>query len=153
MLDKNRILIALSESDRTKILTEPFRRQTLPQQVFSAIWLLEAEVNNGGFSQYFGNFHSSESAEFVVEALTAIVAPLTADICGRAISVAFPSGLPVDSAAIRSAAANFSPKVLDALNSLDQEFFAYPHNLTDLLFAYVTKHSEEFGVMPTEEAT
>jgi hypothetical protein len=34
---------------------------------------------------------------------------------------------------------------------LDNEFFAYPHNLTDLLFAYVSKHPEEFGTPPTAD--
>jgi len=34
------------------------------------------------------------------------------------------------------------------LETLDSEFFEYPHNLTDLLFAYVSKHPEEFGELP-----
>jgi len=29
--------------------------------------------------------------------------------------------------------------------SKDQEFFSYPHNLTDLLFRYVSALPEEFG--------
>jgi hypothetical protein len=31
---------------------------------------------------------------------------------------------------------------------LDQEFYSYPHNLTDLLFAYLSAHPEEFGTLP-----
>jgi hypothetical protein len=34
---------------------------------------------------------------------------------------------------------------------LDSEFFAYPHDLRDLLFAYVTAHPEEFGELPQPE--
>jgi hypothetical protein len=146
-MNKNGILINLSESDKTKFGKEDFARQSLPQKVFSAIWAVESEVNNGGFAQYFFN-DSRESAPFVVQALETIGAPKTAAICQRAIAAAFPEGLPEGSQAIRSAAADFSDEVLEGLEPLDQEFFAYPHNLTDLLFAYVSQHPEEFGILP-----
>lgn len=100
---KNRILIRLSESEKAKFAKEDFARQSLPQKVFSAIWAVESEVNNGGFSQYFVN-SSAESACFVAEALVTIGAPKAADICKRAITVAFPTGLPQDPEIIRSVA-------------------------------------------------
>jgi hypothetical protein len=56
--------------------------------------------------------------------------------------------LPESEQAIRSAAADFPDEVLEKLEPLDQEFFSYPHNLTDLLFAYVSQHPEEFGTLP-----
>jgi hypothetical protein len=146
-MDRNKILIDLSESEMTKIGKEEFAQQSLPQKVFSAIWEVESEVNNGGFSQYFSN-DSAESASFVVEALEKIGAPRTADICRRAIVAAFPSGLPPTVEAIRSVAGDFSQEILDKLEPLDQEFFSYPHNLTDLLFGYVNTHPEEFGTLP-----
>jgi hypothetical protein len=144
---KNHILIALSESLQTKFGKQDFASQSLPQKVFSALWDVESEVNNGGFSQYFVN-SSAESAHFVADALRMIGAPKTADICQRAIAAAFPAGLPKSEEAIRSAAADFSDEVLEKLEPLDQEFFSYPHNLTDLLFAYVSQHPEEFGILP-----
>jgi len=144
---KNHILIGLSESERTKFGKQDFASQSVPQKVFSALWEVEAEVNNGGFSQYFVN-SSAESADFVVDALRMIGAPKTADICQRAIAAAFPTGLPQSVDAIRSAAADFSDDVLEKLEPLDQEFFAYPHNLTELLFIYVSQHPEEFGALP-----
>jgi hypothetical protein len=146
-MDKNGILISLSESDKTKFGKEDFAHQSLPQKVFSAIWAVESEVNNGGFSQYFFN-SSAESASFVVEALETIGAPKTASICKRAIGAAFPAGLPQTPEAIRSVAADFSDEILERLEPLDQEFFAYPHSLTDLLFAYVANRPEEFGTLP-----
>jgi len=142
-MDKNKILIELSESERTKFGREDFDKQSLPQKVFSAIWSVEAEVNNGGFSQYFLN-SSAETAPFVAEAFEIVGAPKTADICRRAISLAFPDGLP-DIEEIQSIAGEFPDEVLNGLEPLDEEFFAYPHNLTDLLFAYVSQHPEEFG--------
>jgi hypothetical protein len=146
-MDKNGILINLAESDKTRFGKEDFARQSSPQKVFSAVWAVESEVNNGGFSQYFLN-DSAESAPFVVEALETIGAPKTAAICKRAITTAFPGGLPQTPEAIRSAAADFSDEIVEKLEPLDQEFFAYPHSLTDLLFAYASQHPEEFGTLP-----
>jgi len=146
-MDKNGILIALSESDKTMFGKEDFDTQSVPQKVFSSIWAVESEVNNGGFSQFFQNL-SSETARFVVQALETIGAPKTADICKRAIATAFPIGLPSDPEAISSAASEFSDEVEEKLNALDTEFFKYPHDLTKLLFAYVSNHPEEFGELP-----
>ena len=146
MADKNGILIALSESDKT-MFGGRFDTQSTAQKVFSAVWSVEAEVNNGGFSQYFLN-DSCETAGFVAEALDTIGAPRTAEICRRAIAVAFPKGLPADAEAISAAAVEFSDETEDELTVLDGEFYQYPHNLTELLFAYVAKHPEEFGELP-----
>ena len=144
---KNHILINLSSSEKTSFGKVEFAAQSVPQKVFSALWEVEAEVNNGGFSQYFVN-SSAESASFVVEALETIGAPRTADICKRALNTAFPSGLPQSAEEIRSMAALFPNQVLTELEPLDQEFFSYPHDLTGLLFAYVSQHPEEFGPLP-----
>jgi len=147
MPSKNNILISLSESDKTQFGKQDFATQSAPQQVFSSVWAVEAEVNNGGFSQYFLN-DSCETAVFVAKALDTIGASRTADICRRAIATAFPAGLPPTPKAISTAAPDFPDEVLEQLGALDNEFFAYPHNLTDLLFAYVSKHPEEFGELP-----
>src|ERR1700689_4889382 len=146
-MTKNEILINLSESDNTKFGKEEFAAQSVPQKVFSSIWAVESEVNNGGFSQYFQN-SSAETAPFVVEALNTIGASGTAGICNRAIGCAFPAGLPATPESISSAAENLSDDKLNELGELDDEFMKYPHDLTDLLFAYVAKHPEEFGPVP-----
>ncbi|HEX4756996.1 MAG TPA: DMP19 family protein [Terracidiphilus sp.] len=146
-MDKNGILIALSESEKTKFGKEDFDNQSIPQKVFSSIWAVESEVNNGGFSQYFLNF-SSETAGFVTEALETIGAPKTADICRRAIATAFPDGLPLNPETISSVASDFSVETERKLDALDREFYQYPHDLTKLLFSYVSKHPEEFGELP-----
>jgi len=149
-MDKNRILIALSESDKTKFGKEDFITQSVPQKVFSSIWAVESEVNNGGFSQYFLN-SSCETAGFVTMALETIGAPNTADLCRRAITAAFPDGLPSNPETIRSLASDFSDEIEDKLDALDREFYRYPHDLTQLLFSYVSRHPEEFGEMPEPE--
>jgi hypothetical protein len=146
-MDKNAILIELSESDLTKFGKQDFARQSLPQKVFSAVWAVESEINNGGFSQYFLN-QSAETASFVAQALRTIGAPKTASICDRAVAIAFPAGLPDRMESIRSTASDFSDEVLEKLDGLDREFFGYPDDLTDLLFAHVRQHPEEFGALP-----
>ena len=147
-MTKNDILIELSESENTKFGKEDLETQSVPQRVFSSIWAVEAEVNNGGFSQYFQNSSSAETASFVAEALDAIGAPRTAAICRRAIASVFPAGLPPTPEAISAVAADMSDDTLEELQAVDGEFLAYPHDLTDLLFAYVSKHPEEFGTLP-----
>jgi hypothetical protein len=137
----------LSESEKTRFGKEAFARQSLPQKVFSAIWSVESEVNNGGFSQYFVS-DSAKSASFVVEALETIGAPKTANICNRAIVAALPAGLPPEAGNHSLGCNRFTDEILEKLEPLDQEFFAYPHSLTDLLFAFVSEHPEEFGTLP-----
>ncbi len=145
-MDKNQTLIMLSMSDRTAFGRQEFARQSPPQKVFSAIWAVESEVNNGGFSQYFQN-SSCETAGFVADAMDMIGAPKTADICRRAVRTAFPRELPSSPEAISAAAEDFPPDIEEALSHLDEEFFAYPHNLTELLFAYLSGHPDEFGLL------
>ena len=144
---KDKILIELARSAKTKVYKEDFADQSFPQKVFSAIWQVEAEVNNGGFSQYFFN-DSRASAWFVALALEHIGAPKTANICERAIAAAFPFGSPDDLDSIRSAAADFPNDILEKLYALDKEFYAYPHDLVDLLFVYVKHNPDEFGTLP-----
>jgi hypothetical protein len=119
----------------------------LPQKVFTAIWEVQGEVCNGGFSQYFIN-SSAESASFVVEAHLTIGARNTANVCSHAIIAAFPDGLPLAVEDIQSVAEHFPKEVLAKLDALDQEFYSYPDDMTDLLFSYVSAHPEEFGDLP-----
>jgi len=70
---------------------------------------------------------SAETAPFVAEAFEMVGAPKTADICRRAIALAFPGGLP-EIQEIQSAASKYPEEVLDGLEPLDEEFFAYPHS-------------------------
>lgn len=146
-MTKDHFLIALSESPQTDFVRVDFAAQPIPQKTFSSIWALESEVNNGGFSQYFLNY-SAETSCFVAEALDLIGAPKTADICRRAIAVAFPEGLPSAPEVISTLAERFSGEVLERLGALNIEFFGYPDDLTKLLFEYVSRHPEEFGSVP-----
>src|SRR5262245_45390306 len=46
---KDQFLINLCSSNLTKFGKEDFEGQSFPQKVYSSIWTLESQVNNGGF--------------------------------------------------------------------------------------------------------
>ena len=120
-MDKNNFLIQLSESDRTDFGRVEFSAQAQQQQVFSAIWALESQVNSGGFESFF-EYEDPGLIAFAHEALQAIGAVNCADIARRAISAS--SG---------------------QLDDLDAEFYNYPDDLTNLLYTYVSVNPTAFG--------
>ncbi len=141
-MDANAWLIDLSERSATRFLGTPFSELTLPEQVFVTIWTLEADVNNGGFDQYYLN-SSGDRASYAPAALRTIGADATAVIVQRANATFGPGGPPADRDA-RVAAIDELPEDVDELwNECDQAFYAYPDNLTDLLAAYVQAHKSE----------
>ena len=123
-MNKNSILINLSESTRTDFGRVAFDKQTPVQKVFSAIWALESEVNSGGFASYFTG-SETDTASFAPTALREIGALKCAVIVEEALRI----GTSGDT------------------STIDKEFMAYPDNLTELLFEYVTSHPEAFGAV------
>ena len=141
-INKNNFLIELSESKRTSFGKIDFEKQSPAQKVFSSVWSVESEVNNGEFEQYFSN-PSVETAGCVVGALTEIKAHKTAAICERAIQLVFPSGLPPAHIASDQAAEMDEVKA-QKLEKYTDDFLKYPHDLTELLYDFVMSHTEEF---------
>lgn len=128
-MNKNRQLINLLESEHVQFGRIDFAAQSDEQRIFSAIWALESQVNNGGFAQYFDN-EDSDIVMFSPIALRAIGAIKCAAIVDRALTLKETRHL---------------PDATKKLASLDEDFFAYPDNLTDLLYAYVETHPAVFG--------
>lgn len=145
-MDKNLCLIELSESPKTDYGKRDFAEQSREQKVFSAIWELESLVNNGGFQGYFGN--RAETARFAPTALRVVGAQQCAAIVEEALALV-PASLPTEQDACWKAMHSL-PKPIDAqFKALDDRFFAYPDNLTELLFAFVAAHPNVFGATPT----
>lgn len=99
------------------------------ERVGVGIWMLEAEVNNGGFDQYYFN-SAGDLAVPTVQALIEIGATNTASLLAAANSE-FPDGLPpVDR--------NMRQRVLDQIRdrarfgALEQEFYRYSEDLIAL---------------------
>lgn len=144
-MDKNSYLIQLSESKATAFGKVDFPAQPEEQKVFSAIWALESQVNNGGFSQYFASW-DGETANFAPSALRRIGAQACASIVERALAVVSSEPLPQN---FEERAALVGSLDSEVLEGLDSEFFAYPDNLTNLLFEFVRNHPHAFGPIPS----
>jgi len=133
----------LSEVLNARVESDGFESLTVPEQAFVAIWVLEADVNNGGFDQYFFN-SAGDYARLVPMALRAIGAAQAAAIVDTANAVFGPAGPPPGR--------DERQRALDALGDdrarlfelVDQRFVAYPDDLQGLLEAYVEAHASEF---------
>ena len=146
-MDKNHYLIELSESAKTDFGKRGFAQQRHDQKVFSAIWELESLVNNGGFQGYFGN--GAETASFAPTALNAVGAHQCAAIVEKALALV-PAPLPTERDACWKVMHSLPELVAAQFASLDDKFFAYPDDLTELLFAFVAAHPDVFGPTPTD---
>lgn len=143
-MDKNKFLIDLSESTRCQVGKVDFEDQPKLQKVFSAIWRLESQVNNGGFEQYFCS-PAGETANFAPTALRCVRAYKCAEIVERANRTLSSDPLPNDVSARESLFDLLTADQLAELERLDSVFFEYPDDLTELLFAFVADHPEVFG--------
>src|SRR5256885_16300545 len=95
---------------------------------------LEAEVNNGGFDQFFYNSSGDNNAE-TIQALEAIGATTMTDIVRRA-AAKFPQALPPKDRSERQGILLQISTEADAFGELDAEFYGYAAELTGLLGAY-----------------
>ena len=145
-MNMNRILIELSESDRTDFGKVEFSTQSEEQKVFSAIWSLESQVNNGGFFQYFISW-DGDTANYAPFALKRIGANASAVIVERAIAAVSTEQIPTEHDAREQLMVALNADAREKLETLSSEFYAYPDNLTELLYQYVESHPETFGII------
>ncbi|MEO0895343.1 MAG: DMP19 family protein [Bacteroidota bacterium] len=107
------------------------------------IEMLEGQVNNGGFEQYFFN-NSGAYAHETLRALQAIKAPKVAALLQQAIK-AFPTTpIPKDVEKRREFMDELPQEIKDIWNNIDEAFYTYPENLTELVISYVRKNAKEF---------
>jgi hypothetical protein len=59
-----------------------------------------------------------------------------------------PDALPTSREECESLVEALSDEASDQFDALDSEFFAYPDNLTELLYVFVAAHPEAFGPTP-----
>jgi len=108
------------------------------EEIAGLVSLLEAEVNNGGFDQFFFNSSGDKTAE-IMKALQLIGALTTADNVKRA-GAKIPGGMPPKEWAKRQdlLVDEVSPEA-DAFQEMDREFYSGPENLSDLVNKYITR--------------
>ncbi len=113
------------------------------ERTFLCVWNLEAEVNNGGFSQFYINSAGDNALE-TPAALREIGAERMAAIAEEANSIFGASGPPRDRDERTRALEQKGKEVIDVLGALDGRFFEYPDNLSDLLRQFVDSNREQF---------
>jgi hypothetical protein len=112
-MDADARLVDLSERSANRFFDTPFDELTEPERVFVAVWTLEADVNNGGFDQYYAN-SSGDYAWYAPKALRSIGADNTAGIVERA-NAAFGSDGPAADREARAAKRDELPEHVDVL--------------------------------------
>ena len=142
LLDKNRWLIELSESPKGRFWKVSYSDLSEAEQVFVSIWKLEAEVNNGGFSQYYFNSAGDHSL-LAPSALRAIGAHQMAGIVEKANAVFGAAGPPKDREERQRISKSLGPSAEERWEQFNGEFFTYPDNLTDCLYDYVQAHKSQ----------
>jgi hypothetical protein len=98
--------------------------QMNPTQVINFVEELEAEVNNGGFHQYFNNSSGDNTAE-AIEALEIIGASAAANLLRQAAAM-FPGNMPLKNREKRLEILMDKFPDTDEFDDLDNEFYAYP---------------------------
>ena len=142
--DQNRFIIALCEQTSQKCQHgDDMDALSAPERVFYITQLLEMEVNNGGFDQFFYNSSGDFSNE-VVAAFTEIGAYRTAEICKKALT-ALGNAVPADrDERVKMLNAVVNKKVEKLLGECDDAFYDYADDLNALNYAYVMKHRASF---------
>ncbi len=105
-----------------------------------------AEVNNGGFDQYFFN-SSGDSAESALAGLKEMGASGAASLLDRAMAV-FPGGKPpADRFKRQDAMEQIASQSKPVWEKCDSEFYKLTESITDLSLAYAKKNKAEI-VLP-----
>jgi hypothetical protein len=112
-----------------------FESLSLRDQILVTIYGLEADVNNGGFDQFYFNGVGNQ-AWFAPTALGNIGAHRMASITQRANAMFGGAGPPSDPDKRQSALFRITDANPDAWEQLDREFYAYPDDIAALLVAH-----------------
>jgi len=95
---------------------------------------LEAEINNGGFDQFFFNTSGDRTAEIII-ALSSIGAVHTATIV-KAACAKFPGGIPPKDKDVRQELLEQISPDSDAFEEEDEAFLEYKDDLSGLVENY-----------------
>ena len=109
-----------------------------PDKILVTIWGLEAEVNNGGFNQYYFN-GSGDQAYYASDALQSIGAHKMASIVSSVNDVFGPDGPSRDRGVRQKQLILVAPNdgVQSPWGALDRAFQCYPDDIASLLIAYL----------------
>jgi hypothetical protein len=112
------------------------------EKTFIYIDILEDNVTNGGFIQFFFN-SSGQFAHEIFQAYLAIKAETTLDILTKAIHLFPEMPVPKD-ARIRQQILMGKDSNIDLWDALDLEFYKYEDNIIELTLNYVRENISHF---------
>jgi hypothetical protein len=123
-----------------------FERLDPAEKVFQCVWGLEAEVNNGGFEQFYFNSAGDHATE-TVKSLESIGANQTARLVQRTNALFGEAGPSPDRLTRQKqlVALEVDGKDKD-MERITKEFLKYNEPLGEMLEAYVLKNVEAFHV-------
>lgn len=121
-----------------------FSNLTEAEKVFVYVDMLEGQVNNGGFDQFFFN-SSGDYTHEILSAFEKIKAHKTADLIEIAIK-AFPiSPVPKDTEIRREIMQDLDEKTSNIWDDLDNKFYEYEENIAGLLIDYIKLNIDKVG--------
>lgn len=131
-------LFELVDAIQSKEESSGYAALTPHEQTFFCVWSVEAEVNNGGFEQFYANSAGGVAAH-VPGALRAIGAEHTAKIVEKANAVFGPDGPPAKWEDREEVVDELSDGAREELEELTEAFLEYRDSLSELLAAYMRR--------------
>lgn len=138
--NEEEIILKIGEMvwEKTQYDYDNFSNLNEIEKTFIFVDILEAQVNNGGFDQFFFNSSGDFTYE-VLEAYENIGAYKTAKIIIEAIKL-FPK-VPVskDTETRRIIMQDLSEEISEKWNQLDDQFYKYEENIVTFMIDYIKK--------------
>lgn len=124
-------------------LFDDFRNLNDAEKTFLYVEILEAEINNGGFDQFFFN-SSGDYANETLEALKKIGAIKTVKIVEEAYKNFPKNPIPKNNTIRREILENINEQTSEKWTQLEDKFYLYEENIGRLVLDYVRKNINEF---------
>ena len=127
-----------------RINAKPPARRSLTERKLAAVYALQAEVNNGGFDQYFFNDSGDDSA-LALQGLKEMGSALGAKLLQRASNV-FPSGKPpADRVKRQALVERLRPRAQATWGACEHGFFTLD-DLGTLALAYAKRYRTQINL-------
>lgn len=120
------------------------------QRAYYVVWLLDAEVCNGGFTQFLVNT-SGDVSPHAVASFQLVGLPEHTDIVRQAMKLFGPSGPPADRDRRHEILASFPPKTDAELDRLASEYYAAPGNVATQLDNFAIADADHFRTPQSSE--
>lgn len=137
----------IAEATQNKANNIGLNRLNNSEKILLCVWELEAEINNGGFEQYYFNSRGN-NALFAPTALREIGAGHTAKIVDQAnqkFGSAGPSG---NREKRQTQLETIDAKDKKAFDDYDKSFLAYRDDISELLKQFTAKRKHDFNTAP-----